>query len=244
MDKLIKKARFAVDGVPMVIQLRRYDNGDFAMSGECDGSLGQCVGEIRRLAGDVGAVEELLTLWDTHHLKKAPDEAFTKAAELLEFLDGRRIGDAPDVSDAPEIGGDVFDSRDVIRRFEIYRAAVVDLGIEEDDVDTFDNGENWPDSMEGRDLDGDQQEIIDEFLRLRDFCEAGENVGGDWSHGETIVADSYFEEYAEEFAGDVGLINSDARWPNNCIDWAKAAAQLQQDFTEVEYDGRTYWIRG
>lgn len=65
----------------------------------------------------------------------------------------------------------------------------------------------------------------------------------DWSYGETLIRDDYFETYAEELADDIGAIKRDAAWPLNCIDWEKAARQLQQDYTDVQFLGSTYWVR-
>jgi hypothetical protein len=52
-----------------------------------------------------------------------------------------------------------------------------------------------------------------------------------------------WKEYAEQLAEDIGAINKNATWPNDCIDWEKAADQLKQDYTEVDFDGVAYWIR-
>lgn len=41
----------------------------------------------------------------------------------------------------------------------------------------------------------------------------------------------------------MGAINADASWPNNCIDWGRAAEELKVDYFEVDYDGVTYLIR-
>jgi len=73
-------------------------------------------------------------------------------------------------------------------------------------------------------------------------------MGGDeqWEgawYPVTLIRDSYFENYAQELADGIGAINSDARWPNNCIDWARAARELQADYTSVDFDGETYWCR-
>lgn len=62
-------------------------------------------------------------------------------------------------------------------------------------------------------------------------------------HGESLIRDSYFEEYAEQLADDIGAIDRNAKWPVNCIDWEKAARELQYDYTEVDFDGEAYWIR-
>ena len=83
---------------------------------------------------------------------------------------------------------------------------------------------------------------VHELIVLRKLAEEAEGCS-DWEHGETLVRDSYFEDYAQELASGIGAINRDADWLLNCIDWAKAAEQLQQDYTSVDYDGVTYWIR-
>lgn len=62
-------------------------------------------------------------------------------------------------------------------------------------------------------------------------------------YGATLVRDSYFEDYARELAEDCGLIQRDAHWPNDCIDWERAARELQMDYTSVEFDGVEYWVR-
>jgi hypothetical protein len=69
-----------------------------------------------------------------------------------------------------------------------------------------------------------------------------EQWNGDW-YPVTLIRDSYFKDYAQELAEDIGAINSDASWPNNCIDWDKAARELQMDYSSVEFDGVTYHYR-
>ena len=34
-----------------------------------------------------------------------------------------------------------------------------------------------------------------------------------------------------------------SNWPFNCIDWEKAAEELQQDYMSIDFDGVTYWMR-
>lgn len=59
----------------------------------------------------------------------------------------------------------------------------------------------------------------------------------------SLIADHDFEDYAREYAEDIGAIGEDMRWPANCIDWERAARELRQDYRSVEYDGDTYWHR-
>ncbi|AOK28898.1 MULTISPECIES: hypothetical protein [Burkholderia] len=65
---------------------------------------------------------------------------------------------------------------------------------------------------------------------------------GDW-YPLMLIRDSHFEEHAVQLAEDIGAIDSSAKWPNNCIDWAQAARELQHDYSSVEFDGVTYWHR-
>lgn len=114
-------------------------------------------------------------------------------------------------------GEDIIDVREVIERFEALR-----------DIRDY--------------------EEQDEFESLESLLEElkgdGGNVQweGEW-YPDTLIHDSYFQDYAQELAEDVGAINADATWPNNCIDWEQAARKLKYDYTGVEFDGHTYWYR-
>ena len=81
-----------------------------------------------------------------------------------------------------------------------------------------------------------------EYLQLLELCREAEGCG-DWKYGETLVRDSYFTDYAQQLAEDVGAVDANASWPNNCIDWERAARELKVDYTAVDFDGVTYWIR-
>ena len=40
------------------------------------------------------------------------------------------------------------------------------------------------------------------------------------------------EDFARSIAADLGAIDKNASWPNNCIDWEKAAKELMYDYAE------------
>lgn len=109
----------------------------------------------------------------------------------------------------------VIDSRDVIARIEHLE------------------------SIDPEDRDDDERH---EYATLTELREAAGGAS-DWPYGEILVRGSYFEEYAEEMAESIGAISADAPWPTRHIDWKAAADELRQDYTEVEFDGVTYWIR-
>jgi hypothetical protein len=79
---------------------------------------------------------------------------------------------------------------------------------------------------------------------LEDLCGYGgdHKWEGDWYPG-SLIADDYFERYAQDLADDIGAIDRNASWPTNWIDWEKAALELRVDYSSVEIDGKTYWYR-
>ena len=95
--------------------------------------------------------------------------------------------------------------------------------------------------LEGMD-ERDEEETA-ELASLKALQDDAEGYCADWKYGESLIRDSYFKEYAEQLADDIGAVNSEATWPNNCIDWDRAARELQYDYTAVDFDGVTYWTR-
>lgn len=92
---------------------------------------------------------------------------------------------------------------------------------------------------ESDDFGDEEEKELHILLQLQDEAEGSP----DWRCGESLIRDSYFEEYAEQLAEDIGAIDSNANWPVNCIDWEKAADELKADYSRVDFDGVDYWIR-
>lgn len=91
--------------------------------------------------------------------------------------------------------------------------------------------------------DAPTDEERQELESLRALASEASGYAADWEYGETLIRDSYFQTYAQELAEDCGMINADATWPNDCIDWERAARELQMDYTSVSFAGVDYWIR-
>lgn len=141
---------------------------------------------------------------------------------------------------APTNMDDVIDSRDVIERIEELQgerdAFVDEVGAdsERNDVQTADARLTWAEQ---------NPDEAAELAALEALAEEASAYAADWQHGETLIRDSYFKEYAQELAEDIGAINANASWPNNCIDWDQAARELQMDYTSVNFDNVIYWVR-
>lgn len=87
----------------------------------------------------------------------------------------------------------------------------------------------------------DEYDEGEELTALKDLQNEAEGYS-DWIHGATLIHDDYFEQYAQDLAEDLGMDRTQP-WPHSCIDWEKAADELKQDYTSVDFDGETFWIR-
>ena len=64
------------------------------------------------------------------------------------------------------------------------------------------------------------------------------------SYWDTVDAEEFWDEFQEKYQGywpddesfaydmadSIGAINTGVTWPNNCIDWGKAALELMYDY--------------
>ena len=110
-----------------------------------------------------------------------------------------------------------------------------------DSRDLLDRLEELEASEADEALDTDETAELTMLRALRDETE--EYAGDTWADGVAFIADQDFEDYARELAEDIGALPRDAGWPAYCIDWERAARDLQMDYTSCEIDGRTYWYR-
>lgn len=126
---------------------------------------------------------------------------------------------------------DIIDSRDVESRIDELESE------QEDMVSELNNGEISEQDM--REWDINKGRELDALRALRDQASP---YSEDWKYGESLIRDSYFEEYARELAEDTGMVDECAAWPVRHIDWTAAADELKGDYTEVDFNGVTYWI--
>lgn len=131
---------------------------------------------------------------------------------------------------------DILDSRDIIKRIE-----ELESDIESNESDLADLLADGTEEMV-QDTKDNINALKEELTPLKALAGGGESCS-DWMHGEMLIRDSYFEDHARELAADIGAIKGDESWPCDCIDWERAAAALQQDYTSVDFGGVTYWIR-
>lgn len=118
---------------------------------------------------------------------------------------------------------DVIDSRDVIARIDELEGMIED-NKEADEKDREDLSEEE-----------------DELKALKAMAEEGEGYG-EWNDGETLIRESYWVEYVEELLKDIGDLPKDIPW-YIVIDWEATAENIGQDYTTLDFDGVTYYMR-
>ena len=118
---------------------------------------------------------------------------------------------------------DIIDSRDIIELLEELESgrefAIADNTLEE-----------WTD------ICGEEYDSLKALV---------EDASGspEWEYGEALIRRSYFQDYAQELAEDCGMIPEDLAWPCTCIDWGRAARELEMDYFSVNFGGVEYLIR-
>ena len=126
---------------------------------------------------------------------------------------------------------DVIDSREVVARIDELQA---EKDAHEDPEAS--HSESWADS--DPDAAQELEQLNGWYWKLRD-------VGGDTPEdGLTLVRETYWVDYVKELAEETSEIDfSKLTWPLTCIDWEQAARELQMDYTSVDFDGITYYVR-
>lgn len=128
-------------------------------------------------------------------------------------------------------GDNIIDSRDLIARRDYLAEELADRR----------SVEETPEGINAVQTEWDSSVEAEELRDIEAFLEEGT---AEFQHGETLILDSYFEDYAQELAEDIGEQPRDGvRWPFTCIDWEKAARELQYDYSQAELGGYTYWFR-
>ncbi len=144
---------------------------------------------------------------------------------------------------------DILDSRDIIARIDELESAESDLESATDELEEMEEEEGGATAAQLATARETRNDAADSFpsedrrelVTLREIADQGNY--GDWDHGATLILDSHFVAYAEQMAEDIGAISADAQWPLSYIDWDAAADALKADYTEIDVDGETYFMR-
>lgn len=153
---------------------------------------------------------------------------------------------------------EVIDSRDVIARIEeleAEREALSDAVEECQAAYDFHNSEDtkkgpeWDELTEAIDrlAEWDESDESDELRNLQELAKECEGVP-DWIYGAQLIREDYFTTYIENLIDECyempKQINSgDWPWRHMTIDYEAAADEAKVDYTDVTFDGETYFVR-
>jgi len=120
-----------------------------------------------------------------------------------------------------DLSADIIDVRDIIERIEEIQ--------------------NIEEKQEYKEAKDELNNLLAIMKELASVGGGDEQWQGDW-YPITLVADSYFTDYARELLEDCGDISKDL--PHYIvIDWQATARNIRVDYTPVTIDGATYWTR-
>lgn len=132
---------------------------------------------------------------------------------------------------APSNTDDVIDSRDIIERIEELQ------GERDDHPDLVEGDGTGPAEWAAANPDD-----AAELAALEALASEAEGYADYWTHGIILVRDSHFTDYAMQMVSDIGDLPREI--PGYIvIDEEATARNIQVDYTSVEFDGVTYWVR-
>ena len=120
-----------------------------------------------------------------------------------------------------DLTADIIDIRDIIARVEELDPEYSDIKLTDDEAEERTQLAAILDELKGN--GGDEQWRGDRYP-------------------VTLIADSYFTDYARELLEDCGTIPRDLPWFVE-VDWNATARNVRMDYTPIDIDGVTYWYR-
>lgn len=121
---------------------------------------------------------------------------------------------------------DTIDTRELVERLDEINDSLEEI------AELVENGDTFDYSAQITELEEEKAEIEE----VEGYCE-------DFLYGATLIRESDFKEYAQQFADEIGAVDFDGSWPNSCIDWDQAARELAMDYTLITYQGIDYYVR-
>jgi len=140
-------------------------------------------------------------------------------------------------------GDDLIDVRDVISRVEELRGELESVKDEQGEEQEAMTLRDWADTL---DIENSPfKDVIEELdslevlLQSLQGCGGDEQWEGDW-YPVTLIHESYFETSMEELVADCYEIPKDLpSFMTITLDYD----MLKQDYSEVEFEGETYYYR-
>ena len=147
----------------------------------------------------------------------------------------------------------VLDSRDIIARQEYLQETLDDLrtavDAAQDELEGLEAGDEF-DALKVnlKEADAELEEFdMEELELLNEVVSQGED-SPDWSYGEALIHENYFEDYIRELIGDCyempkELESGEWPWRHVKVDYEAAADEALSDYNSIGVGETTYYIR-
>jgi len=110
-------------------------------------------------------------------------------------------------------------------------------------IDTRDLQEELESLQKEENLEDWQTEELEKIKKLKN-----EMGASDFEDGMTLIEESEFEDYCQDLAYDCGYLSGSHSCSNPnpldyFIDWKDWADHCKMDFSDIEYEDKTYYYR-
>lgn len=129
---------------------------------------------------------------------------------------------------------DVLDSRDIQKRIDELES---DINLLKDELE-----ELLDEAEEDRDTDriGEiEEEIVNIKSELKPLLELADAGIPDWKYGTTLIHEDYWVKFVQDICEDISGPIPDYI----VVDWEATADNIAQDYSQIDYDGETYYYR-
>ena len=135
-----------------------------------------------------------------------------------------------------------IDTRDLIETRDELKQEILDSFLE-----NFPHYEEMTESFEDilfeeEEIESWKQDWQEEINQITCIDEVEDEIGSEFDFGVTLIAEDDFTDYVEDYLKGCGYISDDfPSWIE--IDWEATAENVKQDYSELEYEGETYFYR-
>lgn len=134
------------------------------------------------------------------------------------------------------------DTRDLAEKRDELKQEILDSFLE-----NFPHYEEMTESFEDilfeeEEIESWKQDWQEEINQITCIDEVEDEIGSEFDFGVTLIPEDDFTDYVEDLLKGCGYISDDfPSWIE--IDWEATAENVKQDYSELEYEGGTYFYR-
>lgn len=135
-----------------------------------------------------------------------------------------------------------IDTRDLIEKREALKQEILDSFLE-----NFPHYEEMTESFEDilfeeEEIESWKQDWQEEINQITCIDEVEDEIGSEFDFGVTLIPEDDFTDYVAQDLEDCGYIPKDfPSWIE--IDWEATTENVKQDYSELEYEGETYFYK-